>query len=252
MSAMLKVVEKEGMENKTKALDAALAQIERAFGKGSIMKLGDRGLVEVPVISTSSLSIDYALGVGGIPKGRVVEIFGPESSGKTTLALTIIAHAQKLGGAAVFIDAEHALDAAYAQKLGVDIANLHVSCAIRNCEYFELLVPEEPFRFPMKGKYPIDKNGIAHVPQKPGIGVELDWDAIDRACVEHREAYRRAAGPTGTGRLGDDGRGDDPDLPSPLVQAAGEWCSSGPAAEYRAVVQRHAEGPMEQARCTGR
>jgi len=127
MSAMLKVVEKEGMDNKNKALDAALAQIERAFGKGSIMKLGQREAVEIESISTGSLGLDIALGIGGLPKGRIVEIYGPESSGKTTLALHVIAESQKKGGACAFIDAEHALDPGYAKKLGVDIGNLLIS-----------------------------------------------------------------------------------------------------------------------------
>ncbi len=127
MSAMLKVVEKEGMENKNKALDAALAQIERAFGKGSIMKLGQREAVEIESISTGSLGLDIALGIGGLPKGRIVEIYGPESSGKTTLALHVVAEAQKKGGACAFVDAEHALDPGYAKKLGVDIGNLLIS-----------------------------------------------------------------------------------------------------------------------------
>jgi recombination protein RecA len=128
MSAALKlVVEKEGMENKNKALDAALAQIERAFGKGSIMKLGQREALEIEAISTGSLGLDVALGIGGLPKGRIVEIYGPESSGKTTLALHCVAEAQKKGGVCAFIDAEHALDPAYAKKLGVDIGNLLIS-----------------------------------------------------------------------------------------------------------------------------
>jgi len=127
MSAALKLVEKEGMENKNKALDAALAQIERAFGKGSIMKLGQREALEIEAISTGSLGLDIALGIGGLPKGRVIEIYGPESSGKTTLALHVIAEAQKKGGACAFVDAEHALDPAYAKKLGVDIDNLLIS-----------------------------------------------------------------------------------------------------------------------------
>jgi recombination protein RecA len=127
MSAMLKVVEKEGMENKSKALDAALAQIERAFGKGSIMKLGQREALEIESISTGSLGLDIALGIGGLPKGRIVEIYGPESSGKTTLALHVVAEAQKKGGSCAFVDAEHALDPGYAKKLGVDIANLLIS-----------------------------------------------------------------------------------------------------------------------------
>src|SRR4030067_316039 len=114
-------------KEKIKALDLALQQIEKQFGRGAIMKLGEESAkVGVEIISTGSIGLDLALGVGGVPRGRVVEIYGPESSGKTTLALTIIANAQKTGGNAVFIDAEHALDAAYAQKLGVDIANLHV------------------------------------------------------------------------------------------------------------------------------
>ncbi len=127
MSAVLKVVEKDGMENKNKALDAALAQIERAFGKGSIMKLGQREALEIEAISTGSLGLDIALGIGGLPKGRIVEIYGPESSGKTTLALHVVAEAQKKGGACAFVDAEHALDPGYAKKLGVDIDNLLIS-----------------------------------------------------------------------------------------------------------------------------
>src|SRR5271168_3960891 len=113
---------------KNKALDAALAQIERAFGKGSIMRMGQRpGDEQIPVISSGSLGLDLALGIGGLPKGRVIEIYGPESSGKTTLALHAIAEAQKRGGVCAFIDAEHALDPGYAKKLGVDIDNLLIS-----------------------------------------------------------------------------------------------------------------------------
>src|ERR687888_828108 len=111
-----------------KAVDLAMGQIEKQFGKGAIMRLGQKGAIQpIDVISTGAISIDYALGIGGVPRGRVVEIFGPESSGKTTLALQVIAEAQKLGGMAAFVDAEHALDAAYAQKLGVDVDNLLVS-----------------------------------------------------------------------------------------------------------------------------
>src|SRR5438445_780375 len=111
-----------------KAVDLAVGQIEKQFGKGSIMRLGQKGPIQpIDAIPTGAISIDFALGVGGVPRGRVVEIFGPESSGKTTLALQVIAEAQKLGGMAAFVDAEHALDAAYAQKLGVDLDNLLVS-----------------------------------------------------------------------------------------------------------------------------
>src|SRR5215217_1518812 len=110
-----------------RAIDAALAQIDKQFGKGSIMRLGSREKVDVPAIPTGSLSVDAALGVGGVPRGRIIEIFGPESSGKTTLSLHVIAEAQRAGGLAAFIDAEHALDAEYARKLGVDVDNLLVS-----------------------------------------------------------------------------------------------------------------------------
>jgi recombination protein RecA len=113
--------------DRSKAIEAALAQIDKQFGKGSIMRLGSREKVDVPAIPTGSLALDTALGVGGMPRGRVVEIFGPESSGKTTLALHVIAEAQRRGGMAAFVDAEHALDALYAGKLGVDIDNLLVS-----------------------------------------------------------------------------------------------------------------------------
>ncbi|HAG10481.1 MAG TPA: recombinase RecA [Desulfotomaculum sp.] len=116
------------MNDKYKALEGALVQIERQFGKGSIMKLGDvAGKFDVEVIPTGALSLDIALGIGGVPRGRVVEIFGPESSGKTTVALHIIAQAQKMGGIAAFIDAEHAMDPYYAKNLGVDIDNLYLS-----------------------------------------------------------------------------------------------------------------------------
>ena len=115
-------------ENKHKALGAALSQIEKQFGTGSIMRLGDAGAVpNIEVISTGSLTLDIAVGVGGMPRGRVVEIYGPESSGKTTLALHVVAEAQKLGGTAAFVDAEHALDPQYAERLGVEIDNLLVS-----------------------------------------------------------------------------------------------------------------------------
>ena len=110
-----------------RAVEAALANIEKRFGKGSIMRLGERELVDIPAISTTSLSLDAAIGVGGVPRGRIVEIYGPESSGKTTLALHIVAEAQKAGGVAAYIDAEHAMDADYAGKLGVDIDQLLIS-----------------------------------------------------------------------------------------------------------------------------
>lgn len=114
--------------DKDKALDAALSQIEKAFGKGSIMRLGqDNAHADIEAISTGSLGLDLALGIGGMPRGRIVEIYGPESSGKTTLALSVIAQAQKKGGTCAFIDAEHALDPSYAKKIGVDIENLLIS-----------------------------------------------------------------------------------------------------------------------------
>jgi recombination protein RecA len=123
----LRLLDKDTMD-KQKALDAALGQIERAFGKGSIMKLGSReASAETEVISTGSLGLDIALGIGGLPRGRIVEIYGPESSGKTTLALHVIAEAQKNGGTCAFVDAEHALDPAYAKKLGVNIDDLLIS-----------------------------------------------------------------------------------------------------------------------------
>jgi recombination protein RecA len=129
MAASLKVIEGDmaSTSERQKALDAALAQIDRAFGKGSAMKLGSREKIEIEAISTGSLGLDIALGIGGLPRGRIVEIYGPESSGKTTLALHAIAEAQKNGGTAAFIDAEHALDPVYAKKLGVDVDNLIVS-----------------------------------------------------------------------------------------------------------------------------
>ena len=115
-------------EEKQKALDAALAQIEKQFGKGSVMKLGDKGAnMQIETIPTGCLSLDLALGLGGIPKGRIIEVYGPESSGKTTVALHMVAEVQKRGGIAGFIDAEHALDPVYAKNIGVDIDNLYIS-----------------------------------------------------------------------------------------------------------------------------
>ena len=125
-NASLRVVEGGSMD-KDKALAAALSQIERNFGKGSIMRLGEAAAIEVESISTGSLGLDIALGIGGLPKGRIVEIFGPESSGKTTLALHVIAEAQKAGGICAFVDAEHALDPIYARKLGVNVDDLLIS-----------------------------------------------------------------------------------------------------------------------------
>ena len=122
----LRLVEKNTLD-KNKALDAAVTQIERAFGKGSIMKLGQQDVVEADVISTGSLGLDIGLGIGGLPRGRVVEIYGPESSGKTTLALHVVAEAQKIDGTCAFVDAEHALDPVYAKKLGVDVQDLLIS-----------------------------------------------------------------------------------------------------------------------------
>jgi recombination protein RecA len=114
-------------QERRRTIDQALVQMEKQFGKGAILRLGSKAVVPVSVISSCSISIDNALGVGGVPRGRVVEIFGPESSGKTTLALQVIAEAQKVGGTAAFIDAEHALDPGYARQLGVDVDNLLVS-----------------------------------------------------------------------------------------------------------------------------
>ena len=123
----LRLVERDSMD-KNKALEAAVTQIERSFGKGSIMRLGaNESVVQIASISTGSLGLDLALGIGGLPRGRIVEIYGPESSGKTTLALHVIAEAQKKGGTCAFVDAEHALDSGYARKLGVDLENLLIS-----------------------------------------------------------------------------------------------------------------------------
>ncbi|MDO8341808.1 MAG: ATPase domain-containing protein, partial [Cellvibrio sp.] len=113
--------------NKEKALQAALSQIERQFGKGTVMRMGDKEQVAIPAISTGSLGLDVALGIGGLPKGRIIEIYGPESSGKTTLTLQVIAEAQRAGGTCAFIDAEHALDPIYASKLGVNVEDLIIS-----------------------------------------------------------------------------------------------------------------------------
>ena len=120
--------EKDKDKERTRALDLAVSQIEKQFGKGAIMKLGEEAIVQdIPVISTGSLTLDLALGIGGLPRGRVVEIYGPESSGKTTMALQVVAEAQKIAGTCAYIDAEHALDLGYAQKIGVKADELLVS-----------------------------------------------------------------------------------------------------------------------------
>ena len=125
----LRIVEGSSMD-KTKALSAALSQIERQFGKGTVMRMGDPGAqVKVAAIPTGALSLDLALGIGGMPRGRIVEVFGPESSGKTTLIYHVLANAQKLGGICAFIDAEHAMDPAYAKRIGVDIDAARIACS---------------------------------------------------------------------------------------------------------------------------
>ena len=127
MENLINISERKNMD-KDKALDTALAQIERSFGKGSIMKLGqDNPVMDIEAVSTGSIGLDVALGIGGLPKGRIIEVYGPESSGKTTLALHVIAQEQKNGGICAFVDAEHALDPSYAKKLGVNLDDLHIS-----------------------------------------------------------------------------------------------------------------------------
>jgi len=124
----METTDRQNQDDKQKALDMTVQYVEKRFGKGSLMRLGETGSrMQVETISTGALTLDLALGIGGIPRGRIVEIYGPEGSGKTTLALHIIANAQKNGGTAVFIDAEHALDPVYARKLGVDVENLYIS-----------------------------------------------------------------------------------------------------------------------------
>ena len=128
-------IKDKGMSNKEKALDGALAQIEKQFGKGAVMKLGEAAKnMNIEIIPTGCLELDVALGIGGVPRGRIVEVYGPESSGKTTVALHMIAEAQKRGGAAAFIDAEHALDPVYAKNLGVDICLLYTSRGLLRSE----------------------------------------------------------------------------------------------------------------------
>ena len=126
-STPLTVVGKASDKDKSAALEAALSQIDRAFGKGSVMKMGQKSTMDIESVSTGSLGLDIALGIGGLPKGRIIEIYGPESSGKTTLSLHVVAEMQKQGGVAAFIDAEHALDPVYAGKLGVDVNELLIA-----------------------------------------------------------------------------------------------------------------------------
>src|SRR5881394_2433986 len=121
------IMAEDRIADRSRAIEAALLNIEKRFGKGSIMRLGEREVSDIPAISTTSLSLDAAIGIGGVPRGRIVEIYGPESSGKTTLTLHIVAETQKAGGTAVFIDAEHAMDPVYAKKLGVNVDELLIS-----------------------------------------------------------------------------------------------------------------------------
>src|SRR3982750_3669067 len=121
------IMAEDRIADRSRAIEAALLNIEKRFGKGSIMRLGAREVSDIPAISTTSISLDAAIGVGGVPRGRIIEIYGPESSGKTTLALHIVSQAQKSGGVAAYIDAEHAMDAEYAGKLGVDVDQLLIS-----------------------------------------------------------------------------------------------------------------------------
>jgi recombination protein RecA len=145
------------MAERDKALDMALSQIERQFGKGAIMKMGDEATRKVDVISTGALSLDLALGIGGVPRGRIVEIYGPESSGKTSLALHIVAEAQRNGGIAAFIDAEHALDPGYAKAIGVDVDELLISQPDTGEQALEIAAPKSKARWetPMSGSRPV-------------------------------------------------------------------------------------------------
>src|ERR1700745_199724 len=132
------IMAKDRIAARSRPIEAALLNIEKRFGKGSIMRLGEREVSDIPAISTTSLSLDAAIGVGGVPRGRVIEIYGPESSGKTTLALHIVAEAQKAGGVAAYIDAEHAMDADYAGKLGVDVDQLLFSQPDSGAQFLEM------------------------------------------------------------------------------------------------------------------
>ena len=170
-TAVAAAVKKTEPDAKKEALTTALAQIEKQFGKGAIMKLGDSAALQVEAISTGSLGLDLALGVGGVPRGRIIEIYGPESSGKTTLALHILAEAQKKGGEVAFIDVEHALDPNYAAALGVDINSLLVSQpdtgeqAMEICE--ALVMPLSSTRWP---------------PWSPGPRLRARWATAMWAC----------------------------------------------------------------------
>ena len=216
MTAHLRVIEKDGMD-KTKALEAALTQIERAFGKGSVMKLGarDQG-IDIETVSTGSLGLDIALGIGGLPRGRVVEIYGPESSGKTTMALHVIAEAQKAGGTCAFVDAEHALDPIYARKLGVDVDELLISQPDAGEQALEIadtlvrsgaidvlvvdsvaaLVPKaelegEMGRYPCRPAGPVDESGAAET-DRFDLPIEMHGDLHQPDPHEDRRDVRQS------------------------------------------------------------
>ena len=180
------------MNDKEKALEQAIAQIEKQFGKGSIMKLGEAPVQEVEVIPTGCLTLDLALGIGGLPRGRIIEIYGPESSGKTTVSLHVVAEAQKLGGTAAFIDAEHALDPIYAQRLGVDIKNLYVSQPDTGEQGLE--IAESPVRSGSIDIVVIDS--VAALTPKAEIDGEMGDSHVGLQARLMSQALRKLAGIT--------------------------------------------------------
>ena len=182
-------------DDKKKALDAAIAQIEKQYGKGSVMKLGDSNAnMNIDVIPTGSLSLDIALGLGGVPRGRIIEVFGPESSGKTTVALHIVAEIQKRGGIAGFIDAEHALDPTYAKNIGVDIDNLYISQP--DCGEQALEITETMVRSGAVDVVIVDS--VAALVPKAGIDGEIPtWDFMQDLCHRLSESSQQlSARPT--------------------------------------------------------
>ena len=184
--AAAEMTDQKKTDQKQKALDTALTQIERAYGKGSIMRMGDDGFAQkIEAIPTGALNLDAAIGIGGIPRGRISEIFGPESSGKTTICLHIIANAQRLGGIAAFIDAEHALDVGYARKLGVDVDNLLVSQPDTGEQALEIAerIHTGPVNGALDRKPPVGKAPALQPPvERTGaaFGIRTGIDSADR------------------------------------------------------------------------
>ena len=225
LQAVLRVIEREDNSDRKRALEAALSQIDRAFGKGSVMKLGQREkAVDADAVSTGSLGLDIALGIGGLPRGRVIEIYGPESSGKTTLALHAVAEIQKKGGIAAYVDAEHALDPGYAKKLGVDIDELLISQPDTGEQALEIAAPGRPYD-PGRGisrSLSRHRPSIAHEHERDRALSPREQRTIGRVGIRLRATTSRPPAPA-----------DDKDASTRIFARRHDVCPPEVPAEWR-------------------